>query len=165
MKKSLMLVSLVGMGVLFSGCSYKQVSGVDYKDFNAYSTAEAGNIGYKSLSPVYATTNGFLWTNCGEMSRAVLKKLESAAKAKGGDGIVNVKWVGDNGNLYDIPTCEYQYGWLIPYILPALGPWTSNAKASAIAVKFTNIKVEDKSKNNKASINIKIDNKQINKEK
>ena len=135
---------------LFTGCTYKNAT-INYKNYNAYSGGEAGNIKYKEIAPISATSNGFLWDDCTKLTENTLRELNSKAKALGGNGVIRVKWATDNGWSLT-PTCETQWGWSALYILPVFGPWVQHSHAEAVAIKITG---ESKDINKKDLENLK----------
>ena len=133
--KSILFGSIVSV-FIFSGCTYKNAT-IDYRKYNAYSQNLGGNVKYKEIAPITATSSSFFWTDCSEITTNVLRELQSKAKALGGNGVIDVKWSTDNGWSLT-PTCETQWGWAVAYIIPVFGPWVQRAHAEGVAVKFIN---------------------------
>ncbi|AZV46623.1 hypothetical protein C3L23_04835 [Nautilia sp. PV-1] len=131
--KNIIMGSIVGL-FLFTGCTYKNAE-LNYKQYHAYTLSEGGNLKYKEIGPIYASASGFAWDDCSDIASKVLKRLESKAKALGGDDVINIKWYGEH-SLYTIPTCKCGCGWFALYIIGGLGPWVQTAKAEGVAIKF-----------------------------
>jgi hypothetical protein len=138
MKKLTFLVGIsFCVGVLFSGCTYKNTT-LDYKHYNAYTNFSGGNRHYREISPVSACASGFIWEDCKEIASEALKKLRQKAQVLGGDGVIDVKWEGEDGKVL-MPTCREEWGWFA-LILPGLGPWTKKACVEGVAVEFVDKK-------------------------
>jgi len=137
-KLTFLVVSVFCAGVLFSGCTYKNVA-LDYKHYNAYSNYIGGNRHYREITPIRACASGFIWDDCKEITSEALKKLRQKGQIVGGDGVIDVKWERDEEKVL-MPTCRKEWGWFALYILPGFGPWTQKACVEGVAVKFVDKK-------------------------
>jgi hypothetical protein len=127
------IVSIIVIGSIFSGCTYK-AGFVKYDKNKIYSAEEAGNLKYVEIAPVEITESGFIWESCNEIATKAVKKFDSIAKANGGNAIMNVKWYGEMYQ-HQAPQCQTQWGWIAFW--PALfGPWVKRVKAEGTVIKI-----------------------------
>jgi len=143
-KYPLSLVAFVVITTVFlSSCSVSKGI-VEYRKFNMYTAANAGNMKYEELIPITESASGFVWDSCDKVASDVATIMFDRAKAAGGNALMNVKWFAENGSV-TTPTCKTGYGWFALFIAGGLGPWVKSASAEASIIKLNEDALKDTS--------------------
>ncbi|MBF0239889.1 MAG: hypothetical protein HQM12_19490 [SAR324 cluster bacterium] len=134
MEKSVVRILVISLLLLGMGCSY-QTGIVEYRKYNMYTAANAGNIKYEELLPIQESGSSFIWESCSILTSEIANLMFDRSKAAGGNALMNVKWFAENGAV-TTPTCKTGYGWFLLYIVGGLGPWVKSATAEASIIKL-----------------------------
>lgn len=134
--------ALIGVGLL-TGCTTGG-SFVNYDERNMYSSDTAGNIQYVEIGAVEASTRGFVWNRCEDMSTEVAEDLREEVRQVGGNAVINVTWTDfDSGMKMAQPGCTTAWGWAALGGVGILHPWVKRVQAQGIAIYADEEQIED----------------------
>lgn len=149
MKNSLKLLVLASIASIV-GCTYGTGS-VQYRKYNMYTSANAGNMKYEEVMTISESARGFVWDSCDVVASKTASVMYDRAIASGGNALIDVKWFAENG-VTRTATCKTAYGFFALYIVGGLGPWVKSAQAEAIVVKLNNKELKNLSQSNNENI-------------
>ena len=129
MNLNISLIPFVVLLIIMSGCATS--AQINYQSHSAFSADNAGNQQFEEIGPVSASVSNFYGTCQGVAERA-MARLDTNARALGGDAIIRVRFLDDDGRMNTTPTCEQHY-W--PFFLLIPVAWM-HADIEGVAVKL-----------------------------